>query len=72
MTYITLLFFILLFHLLFPCNQEVSEILSLESLYPSSLTLNNGNILISGTNGLYIYELTNLNNLRNILNYDEL
>ena len=71
MTYITLLFFILLFHLLFPCNQEVSEILSLESLYPSSLTLNNGNILISGTNGLYIYELTNLNNLRNILNYDE-
>ena len=71
MTYINIFFILLLFQLLFPTYQEVGEIFAFESQFPNSITLNNGNILISGKDGLYIYELSNLNIVRNVLNYDE-
>ena len=52
------LFFLLLFLLFITISKEgLSEIISFDSKYPNSLTLNNGNILIVTEDGLFLYDI---------------
>ena len=52
------LFFLLLFLLFIAISKEgLSEIISFDSKYPNSLTLNNGNILIVTEDGLFLYDI---------------
>ena len=50
--------FLLLFLLLISISKQgLSEIISFDSKYPNSITLNNGNILIVTENGLFLYDI---------------
>ena len=51
-------------------KQEDTKSVSIESQYPSSLTLNNGNILIASENGIYLYDILTIS-LTQLLNFTE-
>ena len=48
-------FFLLISFLVNKTQEQYNEIISFESIYPKSLTLNNGNILIVAQKGIYLY-----------------
>jgi len=54
-------FVILLSFLVTKTQEQYNEIISFESTYPNSLTLNNGNILIVAQKGIYLYNQLNHN-----------
>jgi len=53
--------FILVSFLVTKTQEQYNEIISFESSYPNSLTLNNGNILIIAEKGIYLYNQLNYN-----------
>jgi len=53
--------FILVSFLVNKTQEQYNEIISFESSYPNSLTLNNGNILIVAEKGIYLYNQLNYN-----------
>ena len=62
-------FFLLLFLLLITISKEgLSEIISFDSKYPNSITLNNGNILIVAEDGLFLYDII-LTKISIVLNF---
>jgi len=54
-------FFLLVIFLVNKTQEQYNEIISFESSYPNSLTLNNGNILIVAEKGIYLYNQLNYN-----------
>ena len=54
-------FFFMFSFLVTETNEQYKEIISFESSYPNSLTLNNGNILIVAEKGIYLYNQLNYN-----------
>ena len=54
-------FFLLLSFFVNKTKEQNNEIISFESIYPNSLTLNNGNILIVAQKGIYLYNQLNYN-----------
>jgi len=54
-------FFLLISFLVNKTQEQYNEIISFESIYPNSLTLNNGNILIVAQKGIYLYNQSNYN-----------
>ena len=54
-------FFLLISFLVNKAQEQYNEIISFESIYPNSLTLNNGNILIVAQKGIYLYNQSNYN-----------
>ena len=62
-------FLFLLFLLKFgETNEQYNQFLSFDSMYPNSLTLNDGNILLITNQGIYLYEEAN-DNLKTIMNF---
>ena len=53
--------FFLLSILVNKTQEQYNEIKSFESIYPNSLTLNNGNVLIVAQKGIYLYNQLNYN-----------
>ena len=69
MKIIFIFFFLLLFLLLITISKEgLSEIISFDSKYPNSITLNNGNILIVAEDGLFLYDII-LTKISIVLNF---
>ena len=54
-------FFLLASFLVYKTQEQYKEIISFESSYPNSLTLNNGNIIIVAQKGIYLYNQLNYN-----------
>ena len=48
-------FFFLLSFLVTKTQEQYNEIISFDNIYPNSLTLNNGNVLIVAQKGIYLY-----------------
>ena len=66
---IIIIFFLLLFLILINISKQgLSEIISFDSKYPNSITLNNGNILIVTENGLFLYD-TKSTKISAVLNF---
>ena len=54
-------FFFLLSILVNKTQEQYNEIISFDNIYPNSLTLNNGNVLIVAQKGIYLYNQLNYN-----------
>ena len=65
-----LLFFLLFLLLIRQTKQQFNEILSFDSIYPNSITLNNGNILIVAEKGIYLFDQYT-NNINIIMNFTQ-
>ena len=63
-----IIYFFLLFLLVHLSQDNYTQILSLDSKYPISFNLNNGNIFIVAEKGIYLYE-QQINNLNIIYNF---
>ena len=67
MNFSKLFLFLLIFQFFINC-QKIKEMISFDSEYPNSITLNNGNILIAAENGIYLYDILDTN-ISQVLNF---